>query len=51
VSYEDRKSTWNSGVWKAIRRRSAEEVVPKHWDRSRSLETNKQTKTTSRCEL
>jgi len=27
VSYEDRKSTWNSGVRKAIRRGSAEEEV------------------------
>ena len=33
VSYEDRKSTWNSGVWKAIRRGSAEEEVRKHRDR------------------
>ena len=33
VSYEDRKSTWNSGVRKAIRRGSAEEEVRKHWDR------------------
>jgi len=32
-SYEDRKSTWNSGVWKAIRRESAEEEVRKHRDR------------------
>ena len=31
--YEDRKSTWNSGVWKAIRRESAEEEVRKHRDR------------------
>jgi hypothetical protein len=30
VSYEDRKSTLNSGVWKAIRRRSAQEEVRKH---------------------
>jgi len=33
VSYEDRKSTWNSGVQKAIRRGSAEEEVRKHRDR------------------
>jgi len=33
VSYEDRKSTWNSRVRKAIRRGSAEEVVRKHRDR------------------
>jgi len=33
VSYEDRKLTWNSGVWKVIRRGSAEEEVRKHWDR------------------
>jgi len=33
VNYEDRKSTWNSGVWKAIRRGSAEEEVRKHQDR------------------
>jgi len=35
VSYEDRKSTQNSGVWKAIRRGlgSAEEEVRKHRDR------------------
>jgi len=33
VSYEDRKSTWNSGVWKAIRRGSAEGEVRKHRDR------------------
>jgi len=32
VSYEDRKSTWNSGVRKAIRRGSAEEEVCKHRD-------------------
>jgi len=30
VSYEDRKSTWNSGVRKAIRRGSAVEEVHKH---------------------
>jgi len=30
VSYENRKSTWNSGVWKAIRRGSEEEEVRKH---------------------
>jgi len=30
VSYEDRKSTWNSKVQKAIRRGSAEEEVRKH---------------------
>jgi len=30
VSYEDQKSTWNSGVWKAHRRGSAEEEVRKH---------------------
>jgi len=34
VSYEDRKSMWNSGVRKATNRRSAEEEeVCKHWDR------------------
>jgi len=33
VSNEDRKSTWNSGVRKAIRRGSAEEEVRKHLDR------------------
>jgi len=33
VSYEYRKSTWNSGVRKAIRRGSAEEEVRKHRDR------------------
>ena len=33
MSYEERKSTWNSGVRKAIRRGSAEEEVSKHWDR------------------
>ena len=33
VSYEDRKSTWNSGVQNAIRRGSAEEEVRKHRDR------------------
>ena len=32
VSYEDWKSTWNSGVWKAIRRGSEEEEVRKHQD-------------------
>ena len=33
MSYEDRKSTWNSGARKAIRRGSAEEEVHKHRDR------------------
>jgi len=33
VSYEDRNSTWNSGVRKAMRRGSAEEEVRKHQDR------------------
>ena len=33
MSYEDRKSTWNSGVRKAIRRGPAEEEVCKHRDR------------------
>jgi len=33
VSYEDRKSTWKRGVRKAVRRRSLEEEVCKHWDR------------------
>jgi len=33
VSFEDRKSTWISGVQKAIRRGSAEEQVRKHRDR------------------
>jgi len=32
VSYEDRKSTWTSGVRKAIRPGSAKEVVHKHRD-------------------
>jgi len=32
VSYEDQKSTWNSGVRKTIRRGSAEEEVRKHRD-------------------
>jgi len=32
VSYEDRKSMWNSGVQKAIRRESAEDEVRKHRD-------------------
>ena len=32
MSYEDRKSTWNSGVHKAIIRGSAEEEVRKHRD-------------------
>jgi len=32
VSYENRTSTWNKGVRKAIRRGSAEEKVRKHWD-------------------
>ena len=33
VSYEDRASTWNSGVQKVTRRGSAEEEVRKHRDR------------------
>jgi len=33
VSYEDRMSTWNSGVRKVIRRGSAEEEVRNHRDR------------------
>jgi len=33
MSYEDQKSTWNSGVRKAIRRISGEEEVRKHRDR------------------
>jgi len=32
VSYKDQKSTWNSGVHKAIRQGSAEEEVRKHRD-------------------
>jgi len=32
VSYKDRKSTWSSGVRKAIRQGSAEEEVRKHRD-------------------
>jgi len=32
LSYEDRKSTWNSGVLKAIRPRSAEEEMRKQRD-------------------
>ena len=52
VSYEDRKSTWNSGVWKAIRRGSAEEEVRKHQDRvTGAWKTDQQTKMTSRCKL
>ena len=38
VSYEDRKSTWNSGVRKAIRRGSAEEEMREHWDIVTELE-------------
>ena len=37
VSYENRKSTWNSGVRKAIRRESAEDEVRKHRDRKQEL--------------
>jgi len=33
VSYEDRKSTWNSEVREAIRRGSAEEEMRKHRNR------------------
>ena len=33
VSYEDRNSTWNSGVRKTVRRGSAEEEVRKHRNR------------------
>ena len=33
VSYGDQKSTWKTGMRKAIRRGSAEEVVCKHQDR------------------
>jgi hypothetical protein len=33
VSYEDQKSTWNSGVRKTIRRGLAEAEVRKHRDR------------------
>jgi len=33
ASYEDRKSMWNSGVRKAVRRGSAGEEVHKHRDR------------------
>ena len=52
VSYEDRASTWNSGVQKVTRRGSAEEEVRKHRDScNRSLGTNQQTKTTNRCKL
>ena len=53
VSYEDRKSMWNSEVQKAIRRGSAEEEVRKH--RGRVIGAWKQiskqsfTETTSRC--
>ena len=32
VSYKNRKSTWNNGVCKAIRRGSAEEELCKHQD-------------------
>ena len=53
VSCENQISTWSSGVRKAIRWGSAEEEVRKHQDHVtlRSLETNQQTKTTSRCKL
>ena len=33
MSYDDRKSTWNSRVRKMIRRGLAEKEVRKHWDR------------------
>ena len=33
VSYDDRKSSWNNGVRKAIRRGSVEEKVRNHQDR------------------
>ena len=33
MSYKLRKSTWNSGVRKVIRRGSVVEQVRKHWDR------------------
>ena len=32
VSYQDCKSTWNSGVWKKIRRGSTKEDMHKHRD-------------------
>jgi len=48
ASFADRKSTWNSGVRKAIRRGSVEKEVRKHWD---ARKTDQQTKTTSRCKL
>jgi len=51
VSYEDRKSTWNSGVWKAIRRGSAGGGAQAPGSCDRSLETDQQTQTTSRCKL
>jgi len=48
VSYEHRKSTWNSGVRKAIKRGSAEEKVCNHRDRAIGVwKQNQQTKTTS----
>ena len=50
--HEDWKSTWNSGVWKAIRRgisRRGGAQTPGSCDRS--LETNQQTKRMSRCKL
>ena len=33
MRYEDPKSTWNSGMWKAIRRGSVQQEVRKHRDR------------------
>ena len=38
VNYEDSKSTWNSGVRKAIRQGSAEEKVRTHRDRMPAAE-------------
>ena len=53
VSYENRKSTWNTGVQRAIRQGSAEAEVCKHKDRVTGAwkQVSKQTKTTSRCKL
>ena len=50
--YEDRKSTWNSGARKVIRRGSVEEEVRKHRDRvTGAWKTDQQIRTTSRCKL
>ena len=51
VSYEGRRSTWNNGVQKVIRRGSAEEKLHKHQDCVIGDWTNQQTKMKSRCKL